>query len=478
MPGLHRVLIAILILGNTVAFAGVDPVAKLATAVLALVMMVEMRRPPALPKVIRWAVIGLVSLVALQLAPLPEGVRRLLQPGFAEVMPGGWWCLSFAPWSTLTTAAALVVVAVISLAAMRIAESRSGLPMLLTLLTTTCCALAVLGLVGEAGAPDKVLLVRANTLGGDAYGPFVNSNHFAVAVELTLPAAFVLMAAAGRALKRSGPSKQQAAVIFLVSATVVVVGAAALLRSSSRGGLVFLVVAFVLTAASWVRARPGGRWSWSLVLVVLGALAVFLAWTRAPALRDGLAELFILEGVEGNTRWDLWSATLRSFERSPLFGSGLGSYRFVIGLDKPATGTSVLLQAHNDWLEWLSTSGLVGAVLLVMVAASIAWVVRPRRVRRLRHEFRYPLAAASLALVAVSLHELVGFGLQTPLNRYLVAIWIGLVLGVAARLHRAATERAARQKPEDHHSRNRCDHEVREAAAERSPTPGSDGGEP
>ncbi len=477
MPGLHRVLIAILILGNTVAFAGVDPVAKLATAVVALFMVVEMRRPPALPKAIRWAAVGLVGLVALQLVPLPEAVRRVLQPGFADVMSGGWWCVSLAPWSTLTTAAALVVVAVIGLAAMRIAQTRSGLPMLLTLLTTTCCVLAVLGLVGEAGAPDKVLLVRANTLGGDAYGPFVNSNHFALAVELTLPAALVLMAAAGRSLSRPGPSRQQAAVAFLVSATVAVVGAASLLRSSSRGGLVFLALAVLLTGASWLRARPGRRWPWGLVLVVLGALAVLLAWTRAPALRDGLAELFILEGVEGNTRWDLWSATLRSFQRSPLLGSGLGSYRFVIGLDKPATGTSVLLQAHNDWLEWLSTSGLVGALLLAMVVVSIAWALQPGRVRRLRHEFRYPLAGASAALVAVSLHEVVGFGLQTPLNRYLVAIWIGLVFGIAARLQRAVRGHGARQEPEARPSESGVDHEPRIPAADASPTNATEGAE-
>ncbi len=54
--------------------------------------------------------------------------------------------------------------------------------------------------------------------------------------------------------------------------------------------------------------------------------------------------------------------------------------------------------------------------------------------RHLRFELRYPLAGAAAALVATSLHEIVGFGVQTPLNRYLVAVWVGLVWGVWNRI--------------------------------------------
>jgi len=145
----------------------------------------------------------------------------------------------------------------------------------------------------------------------------------------------------------------------------------------------------------------------------------------------------VVEGVEGNTRWDLWEGTLRSFGRSPLFGSGLGSYRHVIGLDKPATGAAVLEQAHNDWLEWASTSGIVGVVVLILALVAVVACLRPGRVHRLRFELRYPLAGAAVALAATALHETVGFGLQTPLNRYLLAAWVGLVWGVWSRVEGA-----------------------------------------
>jgi len=138
--------------------------------------------------------------------------------------------------------------------------------------------------------------------------------------------------------------------------------------------------------------------------------------------------------VEGNTRWDLWAGTVDSFARSPIVGSGLGSYRHVIGLDKPATGTSVLEQAHNDWLEWASTTGIVGVAVLAMFLVGVGMALRPRRVRHLRFDLRYPLAGAAVALTATALHEMVGFGLQTPVNRYLLAAWVGLVWGVWRRV--------------------------------------------
>jgi len=388
MASIHRVLLAVLLVGNTVAFAGVDAPAKLVTATIVLLLMIDLRRLPPVPAVARAAVGVFLTVVAVQLVPLPEGLRKLVQPGFAEVMHSGWAPLSLAPWSTIQVAASAVVLAGIALTSARMAATRSGLPLLLGIIASTCGLMAVLGLAGEAGAPDNVLLFRANTGGGDVYGPFVNSNHFAAGIELSLPAALVLLAASVRNLPRPGSSRQRAAVAALGATVVVVVALAAVMRSSSRGGVLFLGLAFLLTAGFWLRPRHARRWPWVAGASALLVVALVLAWTRLAELRDGFAELLVLEGVEGNTRWDLWIGTVRSFVRSPLVGSGLGSYRHVIGLDKPATGTSILEHAHNDWLEWASTTGVVGMVVLALLLVGVGAALRPRRVRRLRCELR------------------------------------------------------------------------------------------
>jgi O-antigen ligase len=452
MYSLHRVLLAVLLVGNTVAFAGLDPPTKLVTAAIVLVLMIDLRRLPTVSAIVRAAAWGFLILVAVQLLPLPEGLRKLLQPGFAEVMHSGWAPLSLAPWSTIQVAASAMVVAGIALTAARMASTRSGLPLLLGFIAVTCGLMAVLGLAGEAGAPEDVLLFRPNTGGGDVYGPFVNSNHFAAGIELGLPAALVLLAAAVRNLPRPGSSRQRAAVTALGAAVVTVVALAAVMRSGSRGGVLFLAVALLLTAGLWLRPMRARRWPWVAGIAALLVVVLTLAWTRLSELRDGFAELLVLEGVEGNTRWDLWTGTVDSFMRSPVIGSGLGSYRHVIGLDKPATGTSILEQAHNDWLEWVSTAGVAGVVVLTLFLLGLWVALRPRRVRRLRFDLRYPLAGAAVALTATALHEMVGFGLQSPINRYLLAAWIGLVWGVWGRVEegrRRGRDREDSEQPVD-----------------------------
>ena len=185
----HRAILGLILLGNAVVFAGVDPPTRLATAALALLLALDLKRLPAVPHSHRLAAAVLLGLVVVQLTPLPEAVRRVLQPGFAEVMHGGWAPLSLAPWATVQVAASAVVAAVLAVTAARVASTRSGLPLLLALLAGTGTLLGILGLAGEAGAPERVLLIRDNTGSGGPYGPYVNENHFAQGIELTVRAA-------------------------------------------------------------------------------------------------------------------------------------------------------------------------------------------------------------------------------------------------------------------------------------------------
>jgi hypothetical protein len=251
----HHLLLGVLLLGNALLFAGVDAIVRLATTVVVLVLMLDLRQIPELPRVHRWVGWGFGALALVQLLPLPLGFREFLQPGFVGLARPGWAPLSVAPWATVQVAASVVVMAGVALVAARMASTRTGLPALLATLALCCGLLGVLGLAGEAGAPDKVLLVRANTGGGDVYGPFVNSNHFAAAIELSLPAAMVLLAVGLRHILERRSTRQRSMVVSLAAAVSCAIGCAAMLRSGSRGGLLFLVLAAIATLPLWWRGR-------------------------------------------------------------------------------------------------------------------------------------------------------------------------------------------------------------------------------
>lgn len=428
-----RLLFAVVIIGNAIVFAGVDPVARAITAVAALGLVISLRNMPDVPRIHRAAAAGIGAVVLLQLIPLPHGLRSFLQPGFSEVLRDGWAPLSLAPWATLNTAAGWMIAAALALYAAHMATTRSGLPTLLMIIAGTGVVTAILGLLAEGSEPGLVLFVRPAPQ-HSAYGAFLNRNHFAQTMELCTPAAAVFLAAAWRRLPTRGLSRQKAAVAMLTAAVAVALCTTALVRSGSRGGLIFLVVTFVLTIPLW-RHRSVVAKLWQQ-LAVVGAIVLVvgtLSWTRLPDIAERMSTLTIIEGMQGNSRTDLWRGTLASWVRAPIVGSGLGTYRYVIGMDKPATGAMVLEQAHNDWLEWLSTTGFLGFGALCLGVVGLVNALRPKSIRWLRSELRYPLAGAAAALVATALHEAVGFGLQTPTNRYLLAVWIGLIWGIMNR---------------------------------------------
>ncbi len=438
----HRVLLALILLGNAVAFAGVDPITQAMTALLGVALVWDLKKFPPVPKTIRYLLIALGGLWLLQLLPLPAMLRVLLQPGFASVMKPGWASLSLAPWRSIELGGHLILLFILALIASRMAGTRSGLPALMLLIGATGVLSAVLGLITEGADPSKVLFFRANVQGGGPYGAFVNHNHFAQGMEISLPAIMVLMAFALRRLPMPGAMRQKAAIGLLGSFVGLGVGFGALLRSGSRGGALFFLLALLITAPMWRRSIGGGKiWLRWPVIIALVLLAGSLAATRLPDLRERMSTLFLVEGVQGNSRLDYWDATLKSFRRAPLIGSGAGSYPYVISMDKPATGTMILEQAHNDYLEWLSTTGILGAAIGLGLIIAMIMMLQPGRVRRLRGDYRYPLAGASVALLATALHELIGFGLQTPLNRYMLALWIGLIWGMAHRFKETGRSR-------------------------------------
>ncbi len=428
----HRWLVLALLMGNAVAFAGVDPVTRLVTALATLVLVIDLRKAPVVPKPFPALGLGLAGLVALQLIPLPALIRRLVQPGLADVIAPGFATLSLAPWATIQSAAGLIVVIGLALTASRMASTRSGLPALLGILAVTGALIAVLGLVGEASGPGEVL-VRQVTVGGTPYGAYVNKNHFAQGLELTLPAVLVLAVAALRNVFEPGPARQRALAMSVVCVVALGLGGTAMLRSNSRGGIMISVLAALATLPWWRRAGRRRPWPVVALTVALTLGAAGVVASRVPTLRDSFKQLFVVEGIEGNTRWDLWRGAAELALRTPVVGTGIGTYRHAAGLDKPATGEDQLEQAHNDWIEWTAESGIVGLALLLAGVAALGRLLWPGTTRQLRFEYRYAAAGGALAGLATMLHEGIGFGLQTPLNAYLAAIWVGIAWSLADR---------------------------------------------
>jgi O-antigen ligase len=166
-------------------------------------------------------------------------------------------------------------------------------------------------------------------------------------------------------------------------------GLVAVLLTASRGGFLAAVVALAGCGFLLVRNHARG------VLVgamALPALAAGLWFTVPREIFERLATIpEQLQSGDLNQRLNIWTTGWQAFVRSPLIGSGAGSFVSAAGLAPTDT-------AHNTALAIAVNGGLVGLLLAVALVALAA-----RSILQTRGTLRLALATALVVWVITSM---------------------------------------------------------------------------
>ena len=151
--------------------------------------------------------------------------------------------------------------------------------------------------------------------GGDLFGPFVNRNHFAGFVELTLPAGLALLIFRG--LRRD---------MIPLTGLLTIVPVGAMILSGSRGGIVsFAFELAVLALLARFRKAPEGPRLVALAIVGFAALAL-VAWLGAGQSHRAIFDPASGRRLAGSTRHH-GSRRNAYFFRSSHQGRGTGLAR-------------------------------------------------------------------------------------------------------------------------------------------------------
>ena len=247
------------------------------------------------------------------------------------------------------------------------------------------------------------------------FGPYGNYNHFAGLIELLFPLPFAwLLFSRCRMDER----------LFHATAVVIMVSAAIL--SMSRTGILVVGLQLLVFGAAMVRAR---RRAFLPVLIVIAAVILSLWVGYQPLLRRfntlqyGSGEYSVV------TRLAYWRASWRMFLDHPLTGVGLGAFPAVY----PSYGSSSsrherLEQVHNDYLQLLTDTGLVGGLIMMvalLVLISRWWHVLVRVFTR-RGEDLAIFSGAAVAVLGILLHSLLDFNLQIAANALLALVMVAI----------------------------------------------------
>ena len=212
-----------------------------------------------------------------------------------------------------------------------------------------CFFVSLLGIVQHFTSEAKIYGLRTLTSGGDPFGPFVNRNHFAGFVELTLPAGLAMMIFRG--LRRD---------MFPLAGLLTIVPLSAMMLSGSRGGIVSFAfeIAVLMLLARSLRTAQGPRLA-ALAMVGFAALAL-VVWLGAGKAIERFSVLHPGDVPLSSTLID-GSRRCPYLFRSSDCRRGTGLARCRLSALRNLYDGKIVDHVHNDYMELLAETGILGS---------------------------------------------------------------------------------------------------------------------
>ena len=222
-------------------------------------------------------------------------------------------------------------------------------------------------LVGLYAKFDNLILVDKQALDGHfdvARGLFINRNHYAAFISLTLLGAITYFLKGlmqepyqRRPLLIALDLMLSPRVIYMAAA---IVGVIALMLSESRAGLFGFVSAFfiVILLVTFLDKKVMRR---RVVFIILALLMT----SFYVLFGDNMMVRLSTEGFSVGERLPQWEITWAAILDAPLQGFGVGSYSTVFQVYREQSDLRQVVfdQSHNEYLQIWLEQGLIGLVL-------------------------------------------------------------------------------------------------------------------
>ena len=284
-------------------------------------------------------------------------------------------------------------------------------------------AVAVFGILQSLSYNGKIYWNWESPQGGTPFGPFINRNHYAAWVLMLIPLAWIK---ASQRHRRRETQIFWGLVLFTLGISVPL--------SLSRAGLVLFVLSFPLYWMLSRRHRGSRGWAPLLALgvVLLAALATLALDTGRVVPRwETLSKLFSRPEEVDRYRWQIWRDTGAMIGDHLWVGSGLETFGVLSDSYRTFYSNQKWMQAHNDYLQWLAETGLVGAALALWFLF-VLWRTAAEKLRLAAPGPQRQLVAGALTgCLLVLLHSLVDFPLRIPANALLFFALLAVITAPA-----------------------------------------------
>jgi O-antigen ligase len=395
------------------------------------------------------AVFAIAFAIFLQVVSLPDGWVEAISPGVSHFLSEfelgyratGAHALSLDPRSTAVAFGLFCAFGLLLVGLVR-AIRMVRLDWLINQLMGLGVGLAILGVVQKALLDvdhPRLYGFWQPEFGGNPFGPFVNRNHFAGWMVMTLPLVIGYSCAVRYQSRRPRPgdwggwaswfTTVQASRFLLVAFVVVALGMS-LALTGSRSGIASFAVATAVFGA-FLLSRTAARRARVLAAVYLSVLIVSaVAWAGV----DRAVDRFGKAGADADGRLSAWSDTLNIIRDFPAFGTGIGTYGRAMLLYQTHGRDVMYAHAHNDYLQVAAEGGLLVGIPVVAGLLLVGFVIRRRLKSGDDDVLTYWTRVGAIAgLAGIAAQSVVEFSLQMPGNRVMFVVLLALAMHRPAR---------------------------------------------
>lgn len=286
-------------------------------------------------------------------------------------------------------------------------RSKEEISALVWFVVLFCFAISLLGIIQHFTSEQEIYWLPSIHVRGDPFGPYVNRNHFAGFVEITLPTGLALMVFRG--VRRD---------LFALVGLLTIVPVSAMILAGSRGGIVGFALEIGVLAFLAVRHRAEGGARLAAVGIVALAACLLVVWVGAES---AIQRFSALQSKDPSLvrRFSMSRGAMRIFRDHPIEGAGLGTVVSVYPFYETVYDGKLVDHVHNDYTELLAEEGLLGG----FCGLAFLWLLyREARASYEAEQSHFSRAVHAGSLVALSgllLHSLVDFNLHIPSNALL-----------------------------------------------------------
>jgi O-antigen ligase len=186
--------------------------------------------------------------------------------------------------------------------------------------------------------------------------------------------------------------------------------------SGSRGGMLAIVVELLVLAGLLIKQKRGLRTAIG-VTVFMAIIAGLLVWIGGAELSRRIASAGPQHSeLASDIRSYINRDGLRMFLKRPILGWGLGAFPVVYPEFRTFYTNFFVNEAHNDYLQLLVETGLLGLATMLWFLATI-FRRAPKKIGHWESEMSGAVTLACLlGLSGILVHSAVDFNLQIPAN--------------------------------------------------------------